>query len=174
MQLDARDAPIEVEVLKRLGADNKKFIHPVVTQLVNGVHVTLFEWKENKIRDAKSNIPQVRRIAKQVLEALADMHAIGICHGDVKFDNVIDTRDQAYLVDFDLSYEPRVSRGICASKLQIWYVKFLQVYRPNSRGTTGYRAPEVITRKHYSEKADIYAFGNFVLEVVRSGTILNI
>ncbi len=98
-----------MKVLKRLGSDNKKFIHPWVTELIDGVHITLFEWKENKIHEARSNISQVRRIAKQVLEALADMHAVGLCHGDVKFDNVIDTGVQAYLVDFNLSYEPKVS-----------------------------------------------------------------
>jgi RIO-like serine/threonine protein kinase len=100
--------PVEVLVLRRLGPDNEKFLHPYATTFDHGAHVILFEWKENLICNAKGNVDEARRIGKYVLEALVNMHDKGLCHGDVKFDNVVDTGERAYLVDFNLAYEPKV------------------------------------------------------------------
>lgn len=92
----------------------------------------------------------VRPIAIQVCQALETLHSIGIVHRDIKPENIILRGDEAVLIDFDAS---RVSKPERVTDTQVM-------------GTTGYAAPEQYGFAQTDARADIYAFGVLLNEML--------
>src|SRR5690242_8475467 len=94
------------------------------------------------------------RLARELLEALAHIHAAGILHRDVKPANVIvEPEGTAKLIDFGIALPPDAT-ALTSTGLVL--------------GTERYAAPEVMEGHQASERSDLYSCG-VVLRTCESG-----
>lgn len=92
-------------------------------------------------------------IVTQVCDALADAHAQGIVHRDVKPSNILLTgSDFAYLVDFGIAASDSTGPGLTATG--------------NTIGTFGYMAPERFDGRTADPRSDIYSLGCVLHELL--------
>lgn len=93
---------------------------------------------------------QAKDIAIQVSRALAVLHSLGIVHRDIKPENILLRGSEAVVIDFDAS---RISKPENTSDTRIM-------------GTTGYAAPEQYGFSQTDARADIYALGVLMNEML--------
>jgi serine/threonine protein kinase len=84
------------------------------------------------------------RLMASLAEGLAEVHAQGICHRDIKPQNVILSTTGPQLIDFGLARDPS-DTGLTQSGIIV--------------GTPGYIAPELLTDDRLSPAADVFALG---------------
>ncbi|KAG6522945.1 probable inactive receptor kinase At5g58300 [Zingiber officinale] len=91
------------------------------------------------------------KISLGAARGIAHIHAEGgakFIHGDVKSNNILLTQQlDACVSDYGLA-------------------PFMNTSATPSRVVVGYRAPEVIETKRYSQKSDVYSFGVLLLEML--------
>jgi len=104
-----------------------------------------------KVLDTAHDEVLTRTFFHHLIEGLEYIHANGVCHMDLKLDNLLlDENLRLKISDFDSSYK-RGDSTIC------------------SRGTRNYRAPEVLNETcNDPEAADIYSAG-IILFVMMTG-----
>lgn len=96
--------------------------------------------------------PRAAAIALQVAEALAHIHAIGLLHRDVKPGNIlIAPGDRVKMTDFSVVRETGETCLTLSGSLV---------------GTVEYMAPEQIREEDAGERADIYALGAVLYEML--------
>lgn len=93
---------------------------------------------------------QVKDIAVQVCRALDVLHGLDIVHRDIKPENILLRGSEAVVIDFDAS---RISKPDNTSDTRIM-------------GTTGYAAPEQYGFSQTDARADIYAMGVLMNEML--------
>jgi Tol biopolymer transport system component len=101
-------------------------------------------------------------IAAQIADGLAAAHAAGVTHRDLKPDNVMVTRDgRAKLLDFGVAKAARAGsdHDLTIPQTDVGVVV----------GTVGYMAPEQVRGAAVDHRADIFAFGAMLYELL-SGT----
>jgi Tol biopolymer transport system component len=132
----------------------------LVMELVEGPTVA------DRIRSGPIPIDEALRIAKQICEALEYAHEHGIVHRDLKPANVKVTRDDAVKVlDFglakalegdasgiDIANSPTISRMATQAGVLL--------------GTAAYMSPEQAKGKAVDRRADIWAFGCVLYEML--------
>lgn len=102
--------------------------------------------------DAPPEWPAVAPVVRQVTDALAYCHALGVAHGDVKPENIMVTRDGGVkLIDFGLAVQCSPS-GPCALARDF---RLRVVEAP--LGTQQFRAPEVASGFYNPFAADVWA-----------------
>jgi len=127
-------------------------VHFLAMELIDGQ--PLSEW----LRKRRSVAARVEVMA-QVADGLARAHDAGIVHRDLKPDNVMVTTDgRAKIVDFGIAkLTERLGERTALSG----------VTTPTSRvGTTAYMAPEQVEGKTLDHRADVFAFGVVLYEVL--------
>src|SRR5436190_1072304 len=99
-------------------------------------------------REGRLAVPRALSIARQVAAGLAAAHEAGVVHRDLKPANImVDESDYAVIMDFGIA---RSTSGATA---------FAMTVGPQVIGTVEYMAPEQATAESVDQRADLYAFG---------------
>jgi serine/threonine protein kinase len=97
-----------------------------------------------------------RRLARELLGALASIHAAGVIHRDVKPSNVLLDRDgSARLTDFGIAHPENATELTGTGQVL---------------GTLKYMAPEVLAGNPATERSDLYACGVVLRECLGPGS----
>jgi eukaryotic-like serine/threonine-protein kinase len=142
------------------GLEDSSSTHALVMQLIEGPTLA------DRIKQGPISVDESLRIAKQIAEALEYAHERGIVHRDLKPANVKVTADDAVkILDFglakalegdaasmDISTSPTISR--------------LATMQGVLLGTAAYMSPEQAKGKSVDRRADIWAFGCVLYEML--------
>ena len=151
----------EIEILKRLNHKNiaklVEVIHTpkeilIVQELVNGISLRYYYNKEIRnqkfIEERKDRI--LRKIFKQIFDAMNYVHKNHMAHRDIKLENIlIDKNYEVKIIDFGFGmFNPEC-------KLQTFFC-----------GTPNYMPPEIVMKKPYvGQKADLWSLGVLVYKM---------
>ena len=103
--------------------------------------------------DPKLSVPRALRLARQIASGLAAAHRVGVVHRDLKPANImVDAEDRAQLMDFG------IARSTSGSTLHTMPGVLV--------GTLDYMAPEQARGGAADERADVYAFGLILYELL--------
>jgi serine/threonine-protein kinase len=104
----------------------------------------------DRLRDGGA-LPEPAGLARELLGALAHVHAAGIVHRDIKPGNVLlDEHDRSQLTDFGIA-RPQDATAMTQTGMVL--------------GTARYLAPEVEAGEPATERSDLYAAGSVLREV---------
>ena len=132
-------------------ADPRGVRPAIVMELVEGV--SLRTWLEGhwQKHQEPAPLPQVQAIIREIALALGEAHRHGLVHLDVKPENVLLTkRDGNYTIkvaDFGIARRVETPSG-------------------GTMGTAGYMAPEQVKAKRADARADLFALGVILYEML--------
>ena len=152
----ARRAEREIRALQRLtdphtvrvldtGRDNGDHYVYIVMPVITG------ESLADRLRRGRMGAADVVSIIQGVSSSLAEAHAQGICHRDVKPGNImIHTSEAAVLLDFGIASSLDQTSSLTATGTVV--------------GTPTYMAPEVICGEKATPASDVYSLGAVMYE----------
>lgn len=118
-----------------------------------------------RIEKGPLSISQVFEYGVQIAEALAAAHRAGIVHRDLKPGNVMITRAGARLLDFGLARSVAVTSD-SATMANAGGDRTALTTQGTLLGTLHYMAPEQLDGREVDTRADIFAFGAVLFEMV--------
>jgi predicted ATPase len=153
-----------IERFRREGEALKRLNHPNIVELLEvvheaGTHYLVMEFVaggslEDLIQSSQASLPiaRVLSIALDLCDALTRTHRLEIIHRDIKPSNVLLTEDGTpKLTDFGAAYiagKERITTDLAVI------------------GTAGYVSPEALRGEDLDARADIWAFGVLLFELL--------
>ena len=135
-------------IAKLLDSGERDWIVYYVMTYVEGMTL-----RELMNQGRRMSIPDTRRLASDLLDALDHAHAHGIIHRDVKPENVVMSPEGAVLLDFG------IARAVWASGSDRLTRSGIAV------GTSTYMSPEQITAlQELDRRSDLYSLGCVLFE----------
>jgi eukaryotic-like serine/threonine-protein kinase len=109
-------------------------------------------------RDGRLPIPRALSLARQIVAGLVAAHDAGVVHRDLKPANImVDAEDHALIMDFGIARSATGTGGFAATVAGAVI------------GTVEYMAPEQAKGLPADQRADIYALGLIVYDMLRGG-----
>jgi hypothetical protein len=146
----------EVSLARRVTHPNVIRIHDL--SQVNGLHYVSMEYfsgtnlKEHLKRTGPLSLLNAFQILSQICDGLEAAHSQGVIHRDLKSQNImIGPSGQIKIIDFGLARSMHLA-GMTATGLIM--------------GTPEYMSPEQVAGKQVDERADIYALGVILFEML--------
>ena len=137
-------------------------VHDVLD--IDGNVVVVFEFVEGETLSTRIGrgpmpVPEVIEVAWQLADALASAHAQGIIHRDLKPSNVIvDDELRVKVLDFGIARMVPAGADMAAS--------VPGTIGGGLVGTPGYAAPEQYLSRNVDGRADLYALGVIIFEMI--------
>ncbi|MCB1828301.1 MAG: serine/threonine-protein kinase, partial [Coxiellaceae bacterium] len=152
----ANDEQFEAEVRLHMSLANSPYvIRAQFASITTGKMRLVMDYSDNRdlryhIKEGTIPPDKKQTIAVAVINGLSFIHGAGILHGDLAPENVLLNQEwQAKIAGFSAAMR----------KNETGYQKKL-------RGNMDSIAPEVIVKKEYSERSDIYSYGSLLLQLV--------
>ena len=127
-------------------------------------------------RIGKMDVPSALRIVRDVAAGLAAAHEAGIVHRDLKPANIMVLKDHAVIMDFGIARStsrgapaPRPATGTGAQltpAVEDDLTRAAATIAGEVIGTIEYMAPEQARGEHVDQRADVYAFGLIVYDML--------
>jgi Tol biopolymer transport system component len=142
------------------GLEDSGGIHALVMELVEGPTLA------DRIRSGPIQIDESLRIAKQICESLEYAHERGIVHRDLKPANVkVKNNDAVKILDFGLAKAIR-GDAISTDDSTSRTISEMVTRAGTLLGTPAYMSPEQAAGKTVDRRADIWAFGCVLYEML--------
>jgi serine/threonine protein kinase/tetratricopeptide (TPR) repeat protein len=122
-------------------------------------------------RDGALPVTEVMRIARQVVAGLVEAHKAGVVHRDLKPANImIDRAGDALIMDFGIARSsggPKNDRDVAMLvPAGVRQMSADATVSGSVVGTVAYMAPEQATGQEVDQRADIYAFGLILYDML--------
>ena len=120
----------------------------------------LLRYLEHRVRTQQwLSLEEIRKISHQILKGVEYLHSLGICHRDMKPQNILINPENLHVEICDLG---------SAKKLISSQENVTNICQKN------YRAPELLLgNKKYTEKIDIWSVGCIICEIIIGRKIFN-
>lgn len=142
------------------GFDRDGDVHFLVMELVEGEDLAV------RLRDGAIPVTEALALARQIAEGLEQAHARGIVHRDLKPANVQITPDgTAKILDFGLAVSRAPVDGTADTQLSPTITAAL-TQAGTLLGTAAYMSPEQAAGRVCDQRADVWAWGVIVYEML--------
>ena len=128
------------------------------------------------LRDEKLTVAKVLAIARELAAGLQAAHEAGVVHRDLKPANVMIEHEHAIIMDFGIArstsrggaapVRPPTASGKIGLTVDDDVTRFAATVVGEVIGTIEYMAPEQARGAHVDQRADIYAFGLIVYDML--------